>query len=216
MKLRQTIILMSFGLAPAVSMADVSANFGMVTDYIFRGVFQEDASASAGIDYENENGFYVGTWGADVGDGLETDLYFGYGGEAGDLSYSIGYTGYFYTDDFDSEYNEVNLGIGWKGFSLDVAIGEWDGLVGVPNTSDDYTFTALGYEYEGFYVTFGSWDWDTAPSRVDYTEIGYGFEWQGFDLSIAVVNSSDLPVSEDSAADNALVFGISKSIAIGE
>jgi hypothetical protein len=34
MKLRQTIIVMSFGLAPAVSMADVSANFGMVSDYL--------------------------------------------------------------------------------------------------------------------------------------------------------------------------------------
>jgi hypothetical protein len=34
MKLRQTIIVISFGLAPAVSMADVSANFGMVSDYL--------------------------------------------------------------------------------------------------------------------------------------------------------------------------------------
>ena len=31
-----------------------------------------------GADYEN-GGFYIGTWAADVGDGLEVDYYFGYG-----------------------------------------------------------------------------------------------------------------------------------------
>ena len=30
------------------------------------------SSASAGVDYE-EGGFYIGTWAADVGDGLEID-----------------------------------------------------------------------------------------------------------------------------------------------
>ena len=84
MKFRQSMILVSFGLVPAAAMADLSANVGMVSDYIFRGVYQEDTSASAGLDYEDESGFYIGTWGADVGDGLETDLYFGYAGEAGD------------------------------------------------------------------------------------------------------------------------------------
>jgi uncharacterized protein (TIGR02001 family) len=208
--------LISLGLVPAVSMAQLSANVGYMSDYIFRGVFQEDSSAMGGLDYEHDRGFFIGTWAADVGDGLETDLYFGYGGESGDLSYSIGYTGYYYTDDFDTEYNEVNLGVGWRGLSLDVAIGDWDGLVGVPNSGDDYTFVSLGYEYEGFYITLGSWDFDTAPSTADYAEIGYGFEWEGLDFSIGLVNSSDLFVSEDSFADNAFVFSISKSIAIGE
>ena len=86
MRLRQTLILLSFGLVPAVSMAVVSANFGFVTDYVYRGIYQAPSSASAGIDYENENGFYIGTWGADVGVGIETDVYFGYGGEVGDAA----------------------------------------------------------------------------------------------------------------------------------
>jgi uncharacterized protein (TIGR02001 family) len=203
-------------LAPTVSMAQLSANVGYMSDYIFRGVFQEDSSAMGGLDYAHDSGFYIGTWAADVGDGLETDLYFGYGGEAGDLSYSIGYTGYFYTDDFDSEYNEVNLGVGWMGLSLDVAVGSWDGFVGSPATEDDYTHYALGYEYEGFYIKFGGWDFDKAPSTADYAEIGYGFTWQEIDFSLAIVNSSDLFVSEDTIADNAITFSISKSIAIGE
>ena len=81
MKFRQTMILLSFGVVPAVTMADLSANIGFVSDYVFRGIYQAPSSASAGIDYEHDSGFYIGTWGADVGDGLETDVYFGYGGD---------------------------------------------------------------------------------------------------------------------------------------
>lgn len=210
MKLRVGLLLGTLALAPTVSMAQLSGNVGVMSDYIFRGVFQEDASAMGGLDYEHESGFFVGTWAADVGDGLETDLYFGYGGETGDVSYSIGYTGYYYTDDFDDTYSELNLGVGWMGLSLDVAIGEWSGF----GTSQDYTFTSLGYEFEsGLYLTFGSWGDDFDG---DFTEVGYGFSWEGLDLSIALVNSSDLAVSEDNpTADNVLVFSVSRSFDIG-
>jgi hypothetical protein len=103
------------------------------------------------------------------------------------------------------------------GLSFDVALGSWDGIVGDPATSDDYTFYSLGYEFDsGFYVKFGSWDFDTAPSTADYTEIGYGFSWNEIDFGIALVNSSDLFVSQDSFADNAITFSISKSIAISD
>ena len=70
--------------------------------------------------------------------GSRPTLYFGFaGGE--DFTYKIGYTGYYYTDDFDDTYNEVNLGIGYGMFALDVAIGEWDGF----GTPADYTFTSV-------------------------------------------------------------------------
>jgi len=210
MKLRLGPILGMLGLAPAVSMAQFSGNVGYMSDYIFRGVFQEDSSAMGGLDYEHDSGFYIGTWAADVGDGLETDLYFGYGGSSGDFSYSIGFTGYFYTDDFDDTYQEINLGVGWAGLSLDFAAGEWDGF----GASQDYTFTSLGYEFPaGFYITLGSWGDDFDG---DYAELGYGFSWEEIDFSIAWVNSSDFFVSEDTFADNALTFSISKSFAIGE
>ena len=217
MKLRYGLIAGTMALAPAVSMAELSANVGFMSDYIFRGVYQEDSSAMGGIDYAHDSGFYIGTWAADVGNGLETDLYFGYGGEAGDFSYSVGYTGYYYTDTFDSEYNEINLGLGWMGLSFDIALGTWDGLVGDPATEDDYTFYSLGYEFEnGLYIKFGSWDFDTAPSTADYAEVGYGFTWHEIDFGLAIVNSSDLYVSQDSDADTAITFSISKSIAISD
>ena len=123
----------------------------------------------------------------------------------------VGYTGYYYTDDFDDTYSEINLGIGYGMFSLDFASGEWDGF----GASQDYTFTSLTFELpSGPYVTYGSFG-DEFDG--DYFEVGYGFDWQGLDLSIALTSSSDLSVSQDNSnADYILVFGISKTIAIGE
>jgi uncharacterized protein (TIGR02001 family) len=217
MNSKYLMILPALILAPSVSVAQVSANFGWVSDYIFRGVFQEDSSPSAGIDYENGSGFYIGTWGADVGDGLETDVYFGYGSETGDVSWGIGYRGYYYTDDFDDTYTEVNLNLGYGDFALDVAIGEWDGF----GFSQDYRFTSVSYEMEnGPYFLYGSWG-DQFDG--DYIEIGYSFDFQGVDLSIQLIASSDaddpgssIALSQDSPfSEYALVFGISKGIDIG-
>jgi hypothetical protein len=202
-------------IVPATAMAEVSANIGWSSEYIFRGVYQEDSSAFAGADYVSDGGFYLGTWGADVGTGLETDLYFGYaGGET--FTYKIGYTGYFYTDDFDDTYSEVNLGIGYGIFALDVAVGEWDGF-GVPA---DYTFTSVTISPErGPYFKVGSFSQDFDG---DYFELGYTYsiEDAGVDLSVAVVTSDDLNVGDpddgETLGDWALTFGIKKTIGIGE
>ena len=120
---------------------------GFASEYYYRGIFQESSSASAGIDYES-SGFYAGTWAADVGDGLEVDGYFGYGADVGDCqSLSVGFTGYYYTGDFDDTYQEINLGAGFGIFSLDVAVGEYDNFDG---PTLDYTYYSLTAEKNGF------------------------------------------------------------------
>ena len=48
-----------------VANAEVSYNVGFVSEYYYRGIFQTDSSASAGVDYE-QDGFYVGASTADV------------------------------------------------------------------------------------------------------------------------------------------------------
>ncbi len=211
MKLRQTIILLSFGLAPAVSMAEVSANIGVMSDYIYRGIFQEDSSANAGLDYEHESGFFIGTWGASVGDGIEADIYAGFGQDAGPVSWSVGVTGYYYPDDFDDTYEEVNLGLGWIGFSLDGAVGEWGGF-GVP---EDYTFVSLTYTFDmGAYLKYGEYGDQFSG---DYREIGLETDFMGVDLSIALIHTDNLRVSErDPTAEYTLTFGLSYSFGVGQ
>ena len=110
------------GFVAAPASADLSANIGFASEYYFRGLLQNDSSASAGLDYE-VGGFYVGTWAADVGDGLEVDFYAGYGLELGDFTVSVGGTGYYYTGDFDDTYEELNLSAGWDFLTVDYAEG---------------------------------------------------------------------------------------------
>jgi uncharacterized protein (TIGR02001 family) len=211
MKIKNLVpaLALSTLVVPATSMADVTANVGWVSEYLYRGIFQEDSSASAGVDY-TAGGFYLGTWGADVGDGLEYDAYFGFaGGE--NFKYKIGYTGYFYTDDFDDTYQEVNIGLGYGIFMLDVAVGEWDGF----GTPADYTFGSITISPEkGPYYKLGSFSQDFDG---DYFELGYiySIEDHGVDLSFAVVQSDDLNVSDPDDGESGewkVTFGIKKNI----
>jgi hypothetical protein len=209
------LALAAAAVAPATANAQLSANIGWSSEYIYRGIFQEDSSASAGVDYASESGFYIGTWGADVGDGLETDLYFGYaGGE--DFTYKIGFTGYYYTDDFDDTYEEINLGVGYGLFALDVAIGEYDGF----GTPADYTFTSITVAPAmGPYFKIGSFGDDFDG---DYFELGYTYsiEEHSVDLGIALIHSDDLPVTnfidDGELGDSTLTLTIKKNIAFGE
>jgi len=201
---RYLLVALALGASQSAVAGDFSANAGMMSDYIFRGVKQSDASAYAGLDYEHESGFYAGTWGADVGQGIEYDLYAGFGGSVGDFSYGIGYTGYFYTDDFDDTYQEINLTGGYGMFSLEYSVGTYDNFDG-PDL--DYSFIAGTVEYEGFYGTYGTWSQDFDG---DYFELGYGTELSGFDFGVAaVVSDSDL--SSTGSSETSLVFSIGKT-----
>jgi uncharacterized protein (TIGR02001 family) len=181
--------------------AQASANIGWASEYHFRGILQKVSSASGGLDYES-GGFYVGTWAADVGDGLEVDGYFGYGADVGDFSLSVGYTGYFYTGDFDDTYQEINLGGAFSGLSLDVAIGRYDNFTG---PTLDYTYAELAYEHNGFYGKFGTFSQDFDG---DYLEFGYGTTIAEIDFGISLILANDDLVGND---DESLIFTIGKS-----
>lgn len=218
--MQKTIIAAALLLGAQAALAvDVTGNAGINSEYIFRGVPQSDgkAAASAGLDL-SQSGFYLGTWGStvddgdpDTNDGLEVDFYGGYGAEFGDFSASIGATLYTYTDDFDDEYKEINLGVGWKWFSLDAALGEYENFDG---PTLDYEFYTLTGEYNGFYATVGIFENDFDG---EYYEAGYGngltvADTYLFDYQISLIHSTDdLLGGED---DTNLVFSISREFKI--
>ena len=189
-----------FALSVSVE-ADWSGNVGWASDYHFRGIFQSDSSASAGLDYE-QGGFYAGTWAADVDDGLEVDGYFGYGGSYGALNYGIGFTGYYYTGDFDDTYQEINLSAGYGIVTLDVAIGEYENFSG---PTQDYTFYSLTAEYNDFYGKVGSFGEDADG---EYVEFGYSKTISEIDFGVAVIFANDDLIGDE---DESLVFSIGKS-----
>jgi uncharacterized protein (TIGR02001 family) len=203
MNVRKTVLAALALLLTGTAQADVSANLGFASDYYYRGIFQADSSANGGLDFESA-GFYVGTWAADVKDGLEVDGYFGYGGEVGDFGYSIGYTGYFYTGDFDDTYQEINLGGSFGLVALEVAVGEYQNLTG---PTLDYTYYALTVEKNGFYGKYAGFSQDFTG---DYFEAGYSATVAEIDLGVTLL-FNDKNLSGDGAADQALIFTVGKS-----
>ncbi len=98
---------------------DVSANVGLVSDYLFRGVSQSDNNAAiqGGFDVKHESGAYAGTWlsslngdyGSFKGDyaDAEQDWYVGYGYKVSDeVSLDARYTRYTYISAGDINYGE--------------------------------------------------------------------------------------------------------------
>lgn len=208
------VLMTGLGVHSTAS-AEMSYNIGYASEYYFRGILQKSSSASAGADY-TQGGFYAGTWAADVGDGLEIDGYFGYGIETEDgLSASIGYTGYFYTGEFDDTYQEINLNFGFGIAGLEYSRGEYDNFDG---PTLDYDFTALTLDFgSGFYGTLGAFGLiEDDGGEGEYLELGWGTTISEIDIGVAAIfNSKELSDQADSDGDpsggEALVFTIGKS-----
>jgi len=203
----RSLALISIALLAACSAAQAnwSANAGWASDYYFRGILQKSSSVSGGVDYV-KSGFYAGVWAADVGEltgnGLEIDGYFGYGGEVGEFTYGAGFTGYYYTGDFDDTYQEINLSGGYSFVTLDVALGQYNNFGG---PSQDYAFYSLAFEKNGFYGKYGSFaqDFDGA-----YFEAGYATSIADFDVTFSALYSDENLVGE---ATEALILTIGRS-----
>jgi uncharacterized protein (TIGR02001 family) len=205
----KSALIVALSVLAATAHADFSANLGWQSDYYFRGIFQKSSSAQGGVDYE-KSGFYVGAWAADVGDGftgdgLEIDYYLGYGGEAGDFTYGVGYTAYTYTGDFDDTYQEVNFSGGFSFVTLDIALGEYENFGG---PTLDYQFYSLTAEYKGFWGQYGTFDDDFDG---DYFQIGYDTSVADFDVGISLLYSDDTLVG---TSEEALIFSLGKTFDI--
>ena len=189
---------------------DWSANLGYNSEYIYRGIPQKSSSAFGGVDFE-AGGFSAGAWTADVGDGLEVDLYGAYGFEVGDFGFSVGGTWYTYTGDFDDDYVEANLGASWKFLSFDVAIGQYGNFAG---PTLDYQFYSLTASHNGFYGTVGMFEDDFDGN---YYEAGYGNtltvqDTDLLDYAIAVIHSDSTLLGGES--DTNLVFTLSNTFSL--
>ena len=172
-----------------------SYNVGFSSEYWYRGVHQSDSSVSFGADYEN-GGFYAGTWWADVGnggdgsgkDGLEHDYYAGYGWSMGGAELYIGATGYYYTDNFDSDYEEMNFGIAMGPISLDYSDGKYKTAT---DDSYDYTSVALDLSVIGLPVTFTAGYWGGGTLKGNVYTLDYGTTIADVDVGLQVGKNDD-------------------------
>jgi len=112
--------------ASAIAQAEFSANVGVTSNYVWRGVTQtmDDPAVQGGIDYAHENGFYAGIWASNVDfgtSGEEVDLYAGFSGEAGTLGYDLGLIHYAYPSHNDSDFTEIYGSLSFSAFTAGLA-----------------------------------------------------------------------------------------------
>ncbi|VAW88059.1 hypothetical protein MNBD_GAMMA17-1177 [hydrothermal vent metagenome] len=138
-------------MVAAPAQAELSGNIGVVSQYVLRGIGQENdrAAIQGGIDYANDSGFYLGWWGSSLGynynapgsdaytaQGFENDIYGGFAGSVGGIDYNIGLLQYYYLNVDDSDLTELVLGAGYGPFSAQAQYLLNDGLWG--NAGDTY------------------------------------------------------------------------------
>jgi len=200
-------------LASTVQAADLTANAGLTSNYVFRGFTQSDngPAIQGGIDFAPANGFYAGAWASTVdcsatnhcfgnnanGDGLEVDLYAGVHFKLKDnWGMDLGYITYEYTDSSLDANNELFVGVNYQGFRFNYYHGT-DTSGGGPNY--DYLDFKVKVELADkayFLGHFGHLDPRTGSS-VNDASIGVGKEKLLWDLDFALsVTSEDLTDKE--------------------
>jgi len=214
------VALTTAGLtAAAPSYAEITANASVTSNYIWRGLTQttNDAAVQGGIDYANESGFYAGTWvsnvnyGADDVYSYEHDLYFGFSGESGDISYDVGYLYYNYDAEAEFDFAEVYGSVGFGGLSVTLSLlahteadegeGRDYGFGQASYISVDYGFPVLnGAEvgiHAGYYQGDFAEDFNGVPDG--YVDYGVSLSKDGFSFAIT---GTDLDDSGADAYDN--------------
>ena len=137
---------------PAHAEIDLSANFGIMSDYIYRGFHQSDGVANGGIDLAS-GPFYLGTWIADLdsGNGIEIDVYAGLAWEfENGFSAYVGYTAYRYTEDDDGVYTPATPAVYSSAYEKSVTTNKTGyklGTVGENNQVSTVKITGGVYEY---------------------------------------------------------------------
>lgn len=204
---KSLIILALMCLGVNSSHASVSANVALTTDYVWRGVSQnqEDPALQGGFDYSHDSGFYVGVWGSNVSFGgatTELDFYAGWSTELDSgLGIDLGYLKYSYHGSAiagNNDFQEGYIGLSHSGFSGTYSFGD---------EFDDHW--ELGYEYNfkkiGLSVTYADYD------AYQYYRLGLSGEVESLGWALdfwSTDDDGDRLFGND--GDSRLVFTLSK------
>ena len=185
-------------LTSGVATADLSANAGVFSNYIWRGVTQtsDDAAGQGGIDWGHDSGLYVGTWVSTLGNGggHEIDVYAGFSGEAGGLGYDLGVNTYQYPIDPSINFTEVYVSGTFSivtvaaAFTVDAASGNKDAAF---DSGDIYLSGSIDYSvgksdvslYAGTYMFDADGGADKAGD-IDYSHFGASLSKDGFTFAV--------------------------------
>ncbi len=184
---------MAAGLAaPSIAVAEISGTAGVSNMYFWRGVDLTEGNAQVfgSLDYAHSTGLYAGVWGSSEIGGSEYDLYAGYAGSLGDFSYDIAYVDYnypnssTYTQDEYRDFQEVILNLGFAGFSAAGYFGVGDYGRGDDSVDNEDNYYTLGYSYDKYGVTVGTWNFEADDSNYTHVDLSYALTDElGFTVS---------------------------------
>ena len=167
----------------------VSYNIGYMSEYWYRGYYMSESSVSFGADAEMGN-FYVGTWWANVDEGVEYDIYGGYNFELMGIPMYAGFTGYYYSDNFDSDYQEINIGADMGFMSIDAAVdGEYQ-LAAGDQGYQHYTIT-VPLSFVGLPIDYQYQTWSGEAITGHNHELHYGMTVSGVDVGLMLGRNID-------------------------
>jgi len=170
---RNTIILsilLFASLSGAASAAELTANLGVTSNYIWRGVTQsgDDAAVSGGVDWTINKNFYLGGWTSSLGGNneYELDIYGGYVNKFGEFDFDAGVITYQYPKDGSTvrDFTEAYAGAVWH---------DWSGKASL-DVSETNLYLEGGYDMalpSGFALALhlGFYSFDEA-GRKDYND----------------------------------------------
>ncbi len=169
-------LLLGLSVQPVQAESPLTANFGVTSNYIWRGVTQsnDNVAASAGIDYKHKSGAYAGLWSSSIdgGGNYELDLYGGYGGTISNIDYDVGLIFYTYPGKVNNaDFTELYANADFDYFTLQVAFT----IDKDSTTQDSDLYAAIGTELElkkdlDLGLTLGIYEFDD-PAFEDYMHI---------------------------------------------
>ncbi len=228
MKFSKTIIATALLATTGLAQAELSGNIGAASNYIFRGVsLSGDAAAvSGGIDLETGSGFYAGTWMTNLASGskqnAEVDLYAGFGGDMGAISYDVNGLYYYYPGDAgDIDYAEatVSAGVGPATASFSYTVwGEADDGVFVQGDWYASISADIPVDLGGFApsVLVGYYDFtddgDAAVGDASYTHVNVSLTKDAGDLGALTVSFDQTDgANGDAVSDGDPMFSVAWS-----
>jgi uncharacterized protein (TIGR02001 family) len=133
---------------------EIVGNVAVLSDYVFRGISQTDEQAAiqGGLDIGLPSGFYLGTWGSNVGfaRSVELDVYGGIAPSVSgfDLNLGVTYYGYPGADDEGAELDFIEPGAyspEYTGESGSAMYGQVGASVAIPSSPVSLS-GSLGYQ----------------------------------------------------------------------
>ena len=200
--------------APALAEVELSANVALTSDYVWRGMSQNDGNPAiqGGFDLEHASGFYAGTWASNVDAGdssIELDFYAGLaGGLDSGLGYDLGIIRYTYPGDSDLDFTEFYAGVSYDFGAVEPAfMVSYD-----PDNKDRYCQLSAGFALPSDFsldLHVGRYTWKDDANVNDYG-IVLGTEVGGFDLSLGYTNTN-MSNKKDAKADGRVALTIARS-----